>query len=273
MQSLRNGTNRTPAWLRLIVIALLTAWAMFAEVRATKAQTPSIPRHSVDWFNLPGAVTVAPGNSANHSEAGKPILATKVSKEVDKGRANLLAGQFDAARSEFEAAYKAAPGNPDVNYFLGLAFMAEKQFDRADTYLGRAYSIYPRDPLTPTAIGILRAMQSRFEDAISLLEAAIQLDKQMYLPHLILGEVFLAQKKFDDALTEGRIALKENKQDSRSKLVIGTALAALGQTKEAIKALQEFIDESPDDTTVKGVKQLMTMLQKSSTTPTSNTLP
>ena len=54
------------------------------------------------------------------------LLAPKARKEVDKGMAALKQGNLEEAQKRFEAAYKLAPTNADVNYLLGVLFAQRK---------------------------------------------------------------------------------------------------------------------------------------------------
>jgi len=250
----------------LLCITFLGVWPLWAQEPSLRGSGLEAQGSSLRWHVLENQQVVlnAPGTGDRWLASAKPILAPKVQKEVDKGRANLGAGKFEDAQSQFEKAYKAAPGNPEVNFLLGLSFMAAGQTNQADTYLSRAYSIYPHDPRILTAIGILRTKQDQFESAVSALEAAIQLKHDMYLPHMALATVFLLDGNLDGSLSEARLALKLGKGDDtahKAKFIVGASLAGLGKTSEAVKPLQEFIEDFPDDPVVPTAKKIMTAIQ------------
>lgn len=245
--------------LAITFSAIAAAFSVAPVVRAQQQSTAALPPPSV-MLEGPPVVFDQPGLSVVDSPE-TPLLAPKVQKEVDKGKAALIADKLENAQSLFQKAYEAAPGNPQVNFLLGVTFMAMNNLNQADTYLSRSYSIYPQDPATLIAVGILRVKQSKFESAISALKAAIGLNHQLYLAHLILARAFLAENKFADSLTEAREALKQGKRDAaEAKFFVGASLANLGRKEEALTSLQQFVKESPDDPAVKDAKELMTVL-------------
>ncbi|HWF37664.1 MAG TPA: tetratricopeptide repeat protein [Candidatus Acidoferrales bacterium] len=202
------------------------------------------------------------------------MLAPKLQKELDQGKSALLSSKFEKASSDFQRAYQAAPGNPQVNFLLGVSFMALNNLRQADTYLGQAYSIYPRDPATLTAIGILRVKQSNFASAISSLKAAIGLNRKIYLPHLVLAGALLAENEFSESLQEARIALGQGKrQASEANFIVGEALARMGQNHAALKPLQEFVKDCPNDPAVTDARKLMGALVAKANVTAARTSP
>jgi tetratricopeptide (TPR) repeat protein len=97
--------------------------------------------------DIPGAVSeVRPGQ----------ILAPKARKEVEKGIAVMKQGKLTDAEKHFEAAYKLAPTNADVNYLLGVVCARQKNLTDAERYLRRAISLDPRYANAETKLGQVR---------------------------------------------------------------------------------------------------------------------
>jgi len=71
------------------------------------------------------------GAAISTNNSGGHVLAPKAKKAVAKGIEDLRAGKFQDAQKEFEAAYKLAPGDPDVNYYLGYTLLQGKNLEGA----------------------------------------------------------------------------------------------------------------------------------------------
>lgn len=256
---------------RLIVTALaLTGCILVTPL--LRAQQPD--PQSLRWILIDGPPVVVQGPGVGPTfNTDKPLLAPKIQKEVDKGKKALVSDKFASAQSLFQKAYNAAPGNPQVNFLLGISFMALDKLNEADTYLSRARSIYPQDPATLTAVGMLRIKQTKFDSAVSVLKAAIGLNHQLYLAHLVLASAFLAENKFADSLTEAREALKQGKREAvEAEFIAGASLAGLGRTEAALTSLKQFVRESPDDPAVTDAKQIMATLGTQLSIPSANNL-
>lgn len=197
------------------------------------------------------------------SQSDKPLLAPKVQEQVDEGEKALVSARYEDAQSEFQQAYRLAPGNPEVNFLIGVTSMALNDLTQADTYLSRAGSLDPRNPATLTALGILRLKQSNLSAAIGTLEAAISLNQKTYLPHLALARAFLAEHKFSESLKEAQRALRWGRGSANhAKFILAKALAGLGRNQEALRPLQEFVRECPNDPRVKDARQLIAQLSE-----------
>jgi tetratricopeptide (TPR) repeat protein len=70
-------------------------------------------------------------------------MTPRLQGEIDKGLDKMRRHQYDAARAQFEKAAKMAPGNPDVQYLLGMVEYAQEHFEAARTKFETALAIYP----------------------------------------------------------------------------------------------------------------------------------
>lgn len=195
---------------------------------------------------------------------GPPILAPKARKEVEKGMAALKAGNYAEARSCFEAAYKLAPGNPDVNFLLGLLFLQMRNLNQAQSYLERTTSLDPRHVSGLTALGEVKLRQGDSVGAADPLERAVQIDHSLWLAHSLLSGAYLGQGQFEKARAEAELAMRWGKGAAISaEFVLGESLAALGRREEAIQALQKFQQDAPSHPAAVQARQLAEKLKVS----------
>jgi len=195
---------------------------------------------------------------------GPPILAPKARKETEKGMAALKAGNYAEAQNCFEAAYKLAPGNPDVNFLLGLLFLEMRKLPEAQTYLVRTTSLDPRHVSGLTALGEVKLRQGDSAGAADPLERALQIDRSLWLAHSLLAAAYLGEGQFEKARAESELAMHWGKGAAiGAEFVLGESLAALGRREDAIQALQKFMRDAPSNAAAAQAKALAERLEVS----------
>jgi Flp pilus assembly protein TadD len=201
-------------------------------------------------------------------DAKGTVLAPKARKELNAGLAAMRLKHYDEAQGHFEAAYKLAPGDPEVNDWLGELFLVTKDFAKAQDYLARALSLDPEDIRALTDMGQLRIGQSDYVAAEPPLQEAITLAPQNWFAHWMLGVAYLRLNENEKARLEALAAMKFGKGAANDAgYLLGEALAALGRNGEAIKALQLFLKASPNNSYAPAAQALIVKLQSGQTPP------
>jgi Flp pilus assembly protein TadD len=206
---------------------------------------------------------MSPANdSATSAGAYGIVLAPKAKKDLDQGVSALHASQFDQAQQDFEAAYKLAPGDPDVNDALGVLFLVKNDFNQAEEYMQRALSLDPQNVNALVNMGQLRLMQHDAERAEITLQRAIALGPRNTLAHWLLGAAYLDSGQFEKARVEAIATIKTGKETATdAQFILGEALAGLGRSDEAIAALQTFVHQLPNDSYAPEAQALIAKLQ------------
>jgi tetratricopeptide (TPR) repeat protein len=190
------------------------------------------------------------------------ILAPKANKEVQKGIAALNAGRHDDAEKHFQAAYKLAPGNADLNYLIGFLYLQKKDPNQAQTYLTKAISINSRHVRALMALGQLRLEKKDYTGSVAPLEQAVSIDPDYWVTHWMLAEAYLRTGEFARSQQEAELAIKKGKgAATRAELVEGEALANLGKRDEAIQAFEAFLKEAPGDASAAMVRGIIGQLK------------
>lgn len=214
-----------------------------------------------------GVVTVTltvdrKGTDSSETPAKGFALAPKAKKEVDAGMKAMHAGQYNDALQHLQAAYKLAPGNPDVNDILGEIYLTTKDFANAQKYIQNAISIEPDNLSALMDMGYLQVEQKDYVLAEISLERAVNLAPQAWRPYWLLGEAYLRLNQVDKARDEATAAIKTGKgQAFDAEYLLGESLAVLGEHGEAIKALQQLVTDAPDNSNVPAAKTLIARLQ------------
>jgi tetratricopeptide (TPR) repeat protein len=215
--------------------------------------------------------------SAIDLKVTEDILSPKARKEARDAVSMLKVGDYPEAQKHLERAYKLAPSNSDLNFLLGYLYFQQKNYDQASMYLTAATSLSPNNAPALTLLGRTNLAQDNYPAARSALEQAILADDSNWLPHNLLADAYLRQKDYGKARDEAQIALTKGQRDGKTiaspaELVLAQALIGLGQDQEAIRALDVFLKDSPQNPMVYQVQHLIADLKRnSSSAPDGNT--
>jgi tetratricopeptide (TPR) repeat protein len=210
------------------------------------------------WIRLEAESGVAP--SANGP--GGHVLAPKAQKVAAKGLEDLRAGKFQEAQKQFEAAYKLAPGDPDVNYLLGYTLLQEKDLEGAQTYLQRATSIEPHHISALVALGQLRLQQGNLSAAMATLEQAVSLDAENWMAYWSLASAYLRDQQYEKARLNADAAIKYGKGAANgAEIIVGESWAASGEKDKAIEALESFLRDAPGNPAAPNAQAMIAKLK------------
>ncbi|HKV48845.1 MAG TPA: tetratricopeptide repeat protein [Candidatus Acidoferrales bacterium] len=202
------------------------------------------------------------GDAADEGNAKGIVLAPKAKKEAQDGIDAMRAGKYEEAEKHLKAAYKLAPGNPDVNDRLGELYLETRDYEKADSYLKQALSLDPDNAGALTDMGWLRMQQGDDVAAETALEHAISLDPQRWFSHYVLGVTYLRERDYERGRSEAATAIKVGKGAAvDAEYLLGECLAASGRNDEAVKELQEFLRDGPNNTNAKAAEKLITNLR------------
>jgi Flp pilus assembly protein TadD len=193
------------------------------------------------------------------------VLAPEARKNLDLGLAAMRASKFPEAQQHLDAAYKLAPGDPNVNVAMAQLCMATNDLPRAEEYVDHATSIDPNNLNALLYAGQLRIMQNDPAGARPPLEHAIDVAPRNKFAHWLLGITYLDLGLYEKAKTEATEVVTINKSVATDgEFLLGEALAKLGRTTEAIETLQTFVKKAPRDTYTPWAENLIVKLQSQS---------
>lgn len=191
------------------------------------------------------------------------ILSPRARKDTKHAIAALKSGNLKDAEKNLGLAYASSPGSADVNFLMGYLYFQKKDFDRAGTYLSAATSINPHSPQALTLLGRTGLERKDYPTAQSALEQAVLADSENWLPHNLLADTYLHEKNYTKASEEAQIAINKGKAAASSaQLVLGEALVNQGKNQEGVKALKEFLQESPQHPVAGQVRNLIADIEE-----------
>lgn len=192
-----------------------------------------------------------------------PLLAPKARKELEDGRKALKNHDYDKARKNLNAAYRLAPGDPNVNFMMGMLALETKDLNEAQNYFLRATSLNPNHVPALVALGEARIEQKDYAGASQPLQTAVSVAPKNWVAHWLLATAELSQQEFERARHEAHQAVRLGKHAASSaQFVEGEALAALGQRQEAVSAFQSFVREAPGDPQAGAAREMISRLDQ-----------
>lgn len=212
----------------------------------------------------------APGNSAPSG----PVMTPRLQGEIDKGLDKMRRHQYEAARTQFEKAAKLAPGNPDIQYLLGMLEYTQEHFDAARQKFQAALSVYPSHERSLLSLGELQLRTGDAAAASQTLEKAYQLNGADWRTHWLLANAYAQEKNYEKALLHATRAAELGKEHAAPAwMLLGQIMVQEEKREEAKKAFETVVRSFPNDPAVAEAKSQLAALDKAVVTPVSNALP
>jgi Tfp pilus assembly protein PilF len=179
---------------------------------------------------------------------GRPLLAPKAKKAVDKGLEALGENNLPEAKKNVDEAMRLAPGHPDVLYAQGVLSLKQQKWTEAQTALEKATQVDPNHARAFAALGMALCDQGKYGDAIAPLEKSLQLNVAgSWETRWTLAKAYYQHEQYDDALKMSQAALADSKGNAPEiALLVAQSLAAVGRYEEAAQTLREFLKEHGD---------------------------
>lgn len=194
---------------------------------------------------------------------GQFMLAPRAEKEVQRGLNDLRSQHYDSARKHLEKALKMAPGNPYVNYIMGMSYVSSQQIVLAKPYLEKSVSINPMQPASLIALGTVRFQSGDYPGAVDVLEQAVKLDDKSWKAEWILSDAYLRQRNFAKSLEYAKQALANGKEDAApAQILEGEALAGLGEGDKAAETLKSYLQAHPKDPNAAKIQDFAASLRR-----------
>jgi tetratricopeptide (TPR) repeat protein len=204
---------------------------------------------------------------------GGTIMTPRLEGEIDKGLEKMRRHQYDAARVQFEKARKLAPGNPDIQYLLGMLEYTQEHFDAARERFQAALSIYPSHERSLLSLGELQ-LRTDATAAAETLEKAYQLNGADWRTHWLLANAYVQQKDYEKALPHAARAAELGKDHAAAAwMLLGEILVQEEKREEAKRAFETIVRSFPNDPAAPEAKNRLAALDKAAVTRVSDPSP
>jgi tetratricopeptide (TPR) repeat protein len=235
---LKSAPMSSPDAVRLVTLIGLAHYGLgdyAAAVPYLKRATASDPG------NLPFRLTLA--QSCLRSRQYQCVL--DVYREIltlnaESAEADMLAGEaYDelkndaGAIAEFQAAVKADPKMPDVNFGYGYLLWRVLKFQEAEKAFQSELANNPEHPLALAYLGDTEIRLNRSAEAVPYLEHAVRIRPSVAIAHLDLGIIYEDQGRNEDAARELITAERLNPDDPSIHWRLGRFYQSTGRRVEA----------------------------------------
>ncbi|MHB8502178.1 MAG: tetratricopeptide repeat protein [Candidatus Acidiferrales bacterium] len=201
----------------------------------------------------PGAVTVTLNlqpmeAEAAASSAGFYALAPRTQKEVGKALEALRANKPNDARKHLEAAHKAAPASPEVEYLFGVYASQTNDPVQAKSYWIKALELEPKHLNALLAVGQDFLHENKPAEAQQYLKRAVDTAPSSWRAHALLAEALVLQKQDDEAINQAKRAIELGHDRAASaQLVMARAMFEKGDKGQATHILELYVQGHPAD--------------------------
>jgi tetratricopeptide (TPR) repeat protein len=165
----------------------------------------------------PEAAHAEPSSTASTSSTpaptAEPVAAPTNSDDVKKGLAAMKSGDYNGARSAFEAAIAKNPKQADAHFYL--AQMMEKTGDKAAAEAGYKRALEAQPDLVDAAVNLIA--------------------------------LYIESKKYDDAIALAKKLLEKNPKDPMMRFNYAVALAGKGDQDNARKEYDAALKLAPNN--------------------------
>ncbi len=192
-----------------------------------------------------------------------PKMPSKARKETQRGVTALKSSDLKEAEKHLDAAHKSVPDNSDIDFLLGYLSYEKKDPKQAEIYLNQASTLDPQNAQALALLGRLRLEREDYAAAKAVLEQAVAADGESWMAHNLLADTYLKQHEFEKAREQAQLAIDKGKGGGNAaQIVLGEALANLGRFKQALAALNTFLQYAPDSPAAPQVHTLIGQLQQ-----------
>ena len=197
------------------------------------------------------------------AKGGAPIMAPRLQAEIDRGLDKMKHQQYDAARTHFEKAATMAPGNPDIQFLLGMVEYRQQRFGAARVKFEAAVAIYPAHERSLMALGELLVRTGEPTQAAEVLERAYRINGADWRTHLLLAQAYGAKGEYEKAAAHAARAAELGKEAGAiAKLLLGRIRASQGRKAEARATFENVIRDFPADPAAREAKSELAALDK-----------
>jgi tetratricopeptide (TPR) repeat protein len=235
---LKSEPRSSPEELRLVTLLGLSHYGMGEYAAAVPYLRQAT---AADPGNLPFRLSLA--QSCLRTKQYPCVL--EVYREIltlntESAEADMLAGEaYDelkndaAAIAEFQAAVKADPKMPDVQFGYGYLLWRALQFDQAEKAFRSELANNPEHPLALAYLGDTLIRLNRSGEGLPYVEHALRLRPSISIAHLDLGILYEGQGRNDDAVRELKMAENLSPDDPSIHWRLGRFYASTGRKAEA----------------------------------------
>ena len=178
----------------------------------------------------------------------RPVLGSKLQRELGKALEALRANKPADARSHLEAVYRSAPRDADANFLLGVYSSQMNDWVRAMGYWERVLDLSPNHLNALLSLGNALMQERRPVEATQYLNRAVGAEPTSWRAHAVLADACLRQGLLEESIRHAERAVElGHGQAGRAQSILARALILRGDKERATLVLQSYLYEHPED--------------------------
>ncbi len=149
--------------------------------------------------------------------------------------------EYDLALQSYREALRLEPGRTDVHNNMGLVFMARGDYDAALSEFNICLSdlVYQKQYLPLSNIGMVYMRMGRSGEALKPLMRAIEMYPEYGKAYQLVGKIYLEQGRATDAIDYLNNAARLAPNDHETHMALGDAFASLNRPEDAALAYSQ----------------------------------
>jgi tetratricopeptide (TPR) repeat protein len=238
------------------------------EVTAPGYQTANVEAWAESGAPSTVYVNLTPESAAAAAPipAGRPALARKARKKLEKGLQALQANDLKEAQKHLREALKLAPDHPDVNYLVGVLCLQLGELEPAKLHLEKTATLVPDHTAALTALGTVLFRLRDYPAAIGSFERALAVNPHLWQGHWMLAEAYYFERQFEKARAHAeRVRELAGAKAPEVQLLLGQTLAALGQRTRAAEEVESFLRRYPEHKGAAAARRILERLRTQGT--------
>jgi tetratricopeptide (TPR) repeat protein len=160
---------------------------------------------------------------------------------------HLELGEVDQAIELLEGMATAHPGNGQIHYYLGAAYLEKQDFGRAETEFDKVAEQSSYALRAALQRAVIAEKRGDPQAAIDLTRRAIERYPRDAEGYLYLGGFYEAAKRFPEAAAALREGLAVAPENPRLHFRLGAVLDKMGERQECIRHMEKAIALDPND--------------------------
>jgi eukaryotic-like serine/threonine-protein kinase len=202
-----------------------------------------------DCYSLLALFVASPKEGFARAKAAA-AAAIAMDPDLAEGHTSLafIRAYFDvdwtAADEEFQQALEINPGYWVTPYWYSFTLQSRAREREAEQQVQHALELEPLSPVVWHAAALVSLMARRYSEAEERCFRGLEYDAGYFILHVWLGMVYQCQEKHAEAIPEFEMGCDLSGGVSLAAGALGNAHAVFGNRDEALKLLQQLIEES-----------------------------
>ena len=163
-------------------------------------------------------------------------------RQFQLGRARFAASDFAGAIRYFDSALALRPGDPDILYNRGIAWLRLSEVEKALNDLSEAAVRAPGNARIRDAIGRIRLSRGEYDEALAFYDAAVKAHPEQADPLIQRAHAYLSTGNTTGALEDAEAALKLKPNNLEASAAAARALLAKDRPGDSLAYAQRLVD-------------------------------